>query len=108
MASFTALYVLLSLAIPLTPTLALPTVAFPFNAQVPLVARVNSNYTFTFSASTFYPSEQNTFVYTLSSAAPWLACSTRSKESFQVVATGSGCWFSSPPRNRNNSSRCSR
>lgn len=51
---------------------ATPTVAFPFNSQVPTVARVGEQYTFQFSASSFAPDETN-FTYSLSGQPAWLS-----------------------------------
>ena len=51
---------------------ATPTVAFPFNSQVPTVARVDQAYSFQFSASTFAPEDTN-FTYSLSDQPAWLS-----------------------------------
>lgn len=57
-------------------TRATPSIALPFNAQVPTVARVGSPYNFQFSASTFAPASPATdtsnFTYALSDYPPWL------------------------------------
>lgn len=53
-------------------SLAVPSVAFPFNSQVPTVARVGQPYSFQFSASTFAPDTTN-FTYSLSEQAAWLS-----------------------------------
>ena len=50
---------------------ATPTVAFPFNSQVPTVARVGGQYNFQFSASTLAPENTN-FTYSLSDQPAWL------------------------------------
>ncbi|KAK5019630.1 polarity establishment/cellular polarization [Cryomyces antarcticus] len=50
---------------------AMPEVAFPFNSQVPSVARVAEPFSFQFSATTFAPGA-TTFQYTLSGAPAWL------------------------------------
>ena len=51
---------------------ATPTVAFPFNSQVPTVARVGEAYEFQFSASTFAPDASN-FTYSMSDQPAWLS-----------------------------------
>jgi hypothetical protein len=69
----------MALRIPIWTTLAffgatgicLPGVAFPFNSQVPTVARVGQPYDFQFSASTFVPDTSN-FTYSLSDQPGWL------------------------------------
>ncbi|KAF2769665.1 hypothetical protein EJ03DRAFT_327271 [Teratosphaeria nubilosa] len=53
-------------------TLATPDISFPFNSQVPTVARVGSPYLFQFSDSTFAPDTTN-FTYSLSDQPNWLA-----------------------------------
>ncbi|KAK0347704.1 polarity establishment/cellular polarization [Friedmanniomyces endolithicus] len=50
---------------------AAPKVAFPFNSQVPTVARVGEPYLFQFSSSTFTPEASN-FTYTISGQPGWL------------------------------------
>ena len=65
----TLLYILHTLSRRATAT---PTVAFPFNSQVPTVARVGQQYSFQFSASTFAPNDTN-FTYSLSDQPAWLA-----------------------------------
>jgi hypothetical protein len=50
---------------------ATPTVAFPFNSQVPTVARVGEPYSFQFSSSSFIPDNSN-FTYSLSDQPSWL------------------------------------
>ncbi|KAF2166811.1 hypothetical protein M409DRAFT_66380 [Zasmidium cellare ATCC 36951] len=49
-----------------------PAAAFPFNSQVPAVARVNTPYNFQLSDSTFAPSSTN-FSYSLSNQPAWLS-----------------------------------
>ncbi|KAK4496324.1 hypothetical protein PRZ48_012304 [Zasmidium cellare] len=49
-----------------------PAAAFPFNSQVPAVARVNTPYNFQVSDSTFAPSSTN-FSYSLSNNPAWLS-----------------------------------
>ncbi|KAI5275101.1 hypothetical protein E4T47_01902 [Aureobasidium subglaciale] len=51
---------------------ALPQVAFPFNSQVPAVARANEAYDFQLAATTFISSDGSTLVYSLSGAPAWL------------------------------------
>ena len=50
---------------------ATPGAAFPFNSQVPTVARVGQQYDFQFSGSTFAPDPTN-FTYSLSDQPAWL------------------------------------
>lgn len=50
---------------------AAPGVAFPFNSQVPTVARVDKPYLFQLSSSTFSPGGTN-FTYSLSDQPAWL------------------------------------
>lgn len=57
---------------------ATPEVAFPFNAQVPPVARVGEPYSFTFSSTTFKPNEDN-FQYSLTDAPAWLLLDSASR-----------------------------
>lgn len=52
-------------------TSAQPSVAFPFNSQVPVVARVGQPYTFQFSQSTFAP-HTSAFTYALVGQPAWL------------------------------------
>ena len=59
-------------------TSAIPTLAFPFNSQVPTVARVNQAYSFQISDSTFAP-EDTAFVYSLSSQPAWLSIDSVSR-----------------------------
>ncbi|KAI5250051.1 hypothetical protein E4T42_05135 [Aureobasidium subglaciale] len=51
---------------------ALPQVAFPFNSQVPAVARANEAYDFQLATTTFVSSDGSTLVYSLSGAPAWL------------------------------------
>ena len=51
---------------------AAPSLAFPFNSQVPAVARIYQAYLFQFSPSTFSPDSSN-FTYSISSQPGWLA-----------------------------------
>ncbi|KAF2479872.1 hypothetical protein BDY17DRAFT_329829 [Neohortaea acidophila] len=53
-------------------TSAIPEIAFPFNAQVPTVARVGQDYSFQFSSSTFSGDSSN-LTYSLSSQSSWLS-----------------------------------
>lgn len=52
-------------------THASPTISFPFNSQVPAVARVQQPYLFTFSESTF-AAEATNFTYSLVEQPAWL------------------------------------
>lgn len=51
---------------------AIPSTAFPFNSQVPAVARVDAPYNFQISDSTFAPTSTN-LTYSLSNQPAWLA-----------------------------------
>ncbi|CAD0095377.1 unnamed protein product [Aureobasidium vineae] len=51
---------------------ALPQVAFPFNSQVPALARANEAYAFQLAPTTFVSSDGSTLVYTLAGAPAWL------------------------------------
>lgn len=65
--------VLLCIAVQWSAALAMPGIAFPFNAQVPPVARVDTEYTFQFSASTFSsPPPITNYTYSLSAQPAWL------------------------------------
>jgi hypothetical protein len=57
---------------------AIPDVAFPFNSQVPPVARVGQSFEFTFSATTFRPNGEQ-FQYTLAGAPAWLSLDSTSR-----------------------------
>lgn len=50
---------------------AVPNAAFPFNSQVPAVARVGQQYSFQISDSTFAP-DPTAYVYTISNQPAWL------------------------------------
>ncbi|EMF08322.1 uncharacterized protein SEPMUDRAFT_53722 [Sphaerulina musiva SO2202] len=50
---------------------AVPNAAFPFNSQVPAVARVGQQYSFRISDSTFAP-DPTAYVYTISNQPAWL------------------------------------
>lgn len=64
---FLALLVLIPAAI------ATPTVSFPFNSQVPTVARVGQEYSYTISSSTFtHDSSASNLTYSLSNQPAWL------------------------------------
>lgn len=54
-------------------------IAFPFNSQVPPVARVGTPFTFEFSPSTFVPSVDG-MIYTLSGAPAWLSLERSSRK----------------------------
>lgn len=56
---------------------ATPTVTFPFNSQVPLVARKNQPYAFQLSSSTFEP--EDNLVYTLSGQPAWLSINSATR-----------------------------
>ncbi|KXT06936.1 hypothetical protein AC578_7330 [Pseudocercospora eumusae] len=57
---------------------ALPNVAFPFNSQVPTVARVNQPYTFQISASTF-ASDAASCAYSLAGQPAWLTINSATR-----------------------------
>lgn len=70
--------VLYLLGISYSTVYAAPIVAFPFNSQVPTVARVGEPYAFQLSASTFTPEATN-FTYSLSDQPGWLAIDSASR-----------------------------
>lgn len=51
---------------------ALPQVAFPFNSQVPTLARENQAYAFQLASTTFVSDDGSALVYSLASAPAWL------------------------------------
>jgi axial budding pattern protein 2 len=57
---------------------ASPTIAFPFNSQIPQVARVGEVYNFELSQSTFQ-SESGSVQYTLTDAPSWLSLLAQSR-----------------------------
>ncbi|KAK5127518.1 hypothetical protein LTR85_006857 [Meristemomyces frigidus] len=57
---------------------AAPVAAFPFNSQVPTVARVGEPYLFQLSSSTFAPEATN-FTYSLSDQPVWLTIDSASR-----------------------------
>jgi hypothetical protein len=61
-----------------TLVIAAPDVAFPFNSQVPPVARVGQPYLFTFSPTTFRPNGE-AFQYALTGAPAWLNLDSASR-----------------------------
>lgn len=65
-------FVIFAVRIVANTTLAAPDVAFPFNSQVPTVARVGQEYSFQFSPSTFAPGSLD-FTYSLSNQPAWLS-----------------------------------
>lgn len=80
---------------------ALPQVAFPFNSQVPTLARVNEAYAFQLAATTFISDDGSTLVYSLSGAPAWLNLDSATRtlygkpgqgntgpNVFKIVATG--------------------
>ncbi|KAK3697690.1 phosphate system positive regulatory protein pho81 [Vermiconidia calcicola] len=60
---------------------AIPEVAFPFNSQVPTVARVGRPYEFQFSASTFAP-DTSSFTYSLVNQPTWLSLDSATRTLF--------------------------
>lgn len=56
----------------------LPSVAFPFNSQVPAVARVSQPYSFQFAEATFNPDGGN-LTYSLMNAPTWLSLDVASR-----------------------------
>ncbi|KAI4725530.1 hypothetical protein E4T49_06744 [Aureobasidium sp. EXF-10728] len=80
---------------------ALPQVAFPFNSQVPTLARANEAYAFQLAPTTFVSSDGSTLVYTLAGAPAWLNLESTTRtlygtpgqgntgpNVFKIVATG--------------------
>jgi hypothetical protein len=80
---------------------ALPQVAFPFNSQVPTLARANEAYTFQLASTTFVSDDGSTLVYSLSGAPAWLNLDSTTRtlygkpgqgntgpNIFEIVATG--------------------
>jgi hypothetical protein len=80
---------------------ALPQVAFPFNSQVPTLARSNEAYTFQLASATFISDDGSTLVYSLSGAPAWLNLDSTTRtlygkpgqgntgpNVFKIVATG--------------------
>jgi hypothetical protein len=65
----------------LTAAFAIPEVVFPFNSQVPPVARVGQFFRFSFSATTFRPNGE-VFQYSLTSAPAWLHLNSSSRMLF--------------------------
>lgn len=61
----------------ITAVQATPTIAFPFNSQVPQVARKNQQYNYQLSASTFQPQDAS-LVYSLSQQPAWLSLDSSS------------------------------
>lgn len=51
---------------------ALPQVAFPFNSQVPTLARANEAYVFQLAPTTFVSDDGSALVYSLANAPAWL------------------------------------
>ncbi|EME84368.1 uncharacterized protein MYCFIDRAFT_195433 [Pseudocercospora fijiensis CIRAD86] len=66
---------------------AIPNVAFPFNSQVPTVARINQPYTFQISASTFAPDAAN-YVYSLAGQPAWLTINSATRTLTGTPGTG--------------------
>jgi hypothetical protein len=56
----------------LATTLAIPAAVFPFNSQVPTAARINQQYSFQFSGSTFTSADAN-LIYSISGQPAWLS-----------------------------------
>ncbi|THY10005.1 hypothetical protein D6D02_06683 [Aureobasidium pullulans] len=80
---------------------ALPQVAFPFNPQVPSVARANEAYAFQLAPTTFVSGDGSTLVYSLLNAPAWLSLESTTRtlygtpgqgntgpNVFKIVATG--------------------
>ncbi|KAI4721193.1 hypothetical protein E4T48_02606 [Aureobasidium sp. EXF-10727] len=80
---------------------ALPQVAFPFNSQVPALARANEAYAFQLAPTTFVSNDGSTLVYTLAGAPAWLNLESTTRtlygtpgqgdtgpNVFKIVATG--------------------
>lgn len=60
--------------------IAVPSVTFPINSQVPPVARIGEPFSFEFSPSTFSPSEDLT--YTLANPPKWLSIDSKARRIF--------------------------
>ncbi|KAI4737317.1 hypothetical protein E4T50_12179 [Aureobasidium sp. EXF-12298] len=80
---------------------ALPQVAFPFNSQVPALARANEAYAFQLASATFVSGDGSALVYNLSGAPAWLNLDSATRtlygkpgrgntgpNVFKIVATG--------------------
>lgn len=80
---------------------ALPQVAFPFNSQVPNLARVNEAYAFQLASTTFVSDDGSALVYSLAAAPAWLNLDSGTRtlygkpgqgntgpNVFKIVATG--------------------
>lgn len=80
---------------------ALPQVAFPFNSQVPTLARANEAYVFQLAPTTFVSNDDSTLVYSLAKAPAWLNLESTTRtlygtpgqgntgpNVFKIVATG--------------------
>lgn len=61
-----------------TTAFAIPAVVFPFNSQVPVVARVDQTYSFQFSESTFAPTDSS-FIYSISGQPAWLSLNSATR-----------------------------
>ena len=59
---------------------AVPQVALPINSQVPPIARIDHDYNFQFSDSTFAHSASDNVTYTLEGAPQWLSLHPSSRE----------------------------
>lgn len=66
---------------------AIPSVAFPFNSQVPTVARINEQYSFQISASTFTPNGPG-YVYSLTGQPAWLTIDSAARTLSGTPGTG--------------------
>lgn len=86
-----------------TLVLALPQVAFPFNSQVPTLARANEAYVFQLAPTTFISDDGSALVYSLANAPAWLNLESTTRtlygtpgqgntgpNVFTIVAAGSG------------------
>lgn len=71
----------------LAPASSMPTIAFPFNSQVPKVARINQPYLFQFSESTFAPEDAN-FLYSLTNQPAWLVLDSATRTLSGVPGAG--------------------
>ncbi|THX16186.1 hypothetical protein D6D13_01860 [Aureobasidium pullulans] len=67
---------------------ALPQVAFPFNSQVPSVARANEAYAFRLAPTTFVSDDGSTLVYSLLSAPAWLSLESTTRTLYGTPGQG--------------------
>ncbi|GAB7348034.1 hypothetical protein MBLNU459_g6072t1 [Dothideomycetes sp. NU459] len=71
-----------------TLTTAIPEVAFPFNSQVPTVARVAQPYEFQFAETTFDQDDNANLTYSLSNAPAWLSLNIATRTLYGTPGQG--------------------